>query len=202
MTQATRLLKKGSPVLKQQCQRVIKEFPLASEHLDAIDTCKDELRNLTGFWKERGMSVAATQVGFPDTPLFIMCAKKHWYTRHQYKQFQTYVNPQILEFSEESQLLWEGCISNDEHLCLVERPKFVAAQWHNLKGQPVNVMLSGLVARIFQHEVDHLNGELMWEEVADPTRVPRRLEKMVEIGEVARDVEKFYNANREFLMEW
>jgi hypothetical protein len=53
-------LKKGSPILKQQCTSKITAFPLEKSVLDAIDTCTDELRGLTGFWKGRGMSAAAT----------------------------------------------------------------------------------------------------------------------------------------------
>jgi peptide deformylase len=68
------------------------------------------------------MSIASTQVGDAQTPLFVMCHRKWWYTPRQYKMFQTFVNPKIVEFSEEQALAWEGCISNDEQLCLVERP--------------------------------------------------------------------------------
>ena len=61
----SKLLKKGSLILSQKCTSKITKFPLESEVEDAIDACADELRGLTGFWKGKGMSVAATQVGYP-----------------------------------------------------------------------------------------------------------------------------------------
>lgn len=101
-------------------------------------------------------------------------------------------------------MLWEGCISYDEHLCLVERPSFISVTWKNIRGQDVNMLLQGLVARIFQHEVDHLNGELMWEETPESERVikiPRILHRMVTTAEVDADPDKFYEENRKFIIE-
>ena len=57
----------------------ITKFPASEEVLDVIDDSKSTLRNLEGFWKDKAMSVASTQIG-SDLPLFIMCAKKSWYT--------------------------------------------------------------------------------------------------------------------------
>ena len=94
------LIKKGNPVLLQRCLRTITDFPVDSEVIETIDLCKDSLRNTTGFWKGKGMSVAATQVGKPDVPLFLMCAREHWYTPKQYKKFQTFINPQIVAYSD------------------------------------------------------------------------------------------------------
>ena len=68
------------------------------------------------------MSVAATQVNSLDMPLFVMCSRTNWYTPKMYRTFQTFINPVITDFSEELATAWEGCISNDEELCLVERP--------------------------------------------------------------------------------
>jgi peptide deformylase len=57
------LLKKGSPILREKCTQVITQFPLSDDINDTIDACKDELRSLKGFWKSKGMSIAASQVG-------------------------------------------------------------------------------------------------------------------------------------------
>lgn len=116
------LLKKGSLRLVEQCVSPITTFPVLDEVTDAIDACNRELRQLKGFWKGKGMSIASTQVGYSQTPLFVMCAREYWYTHLQYKKFQSFLNPKVLEFSEEKALAWEGCISNDDQMCLVERP--------------------------------------------------------------------------------
>ena len=78
---ASILVKKGSEILYQRCLHKITNFdPLSDEVFDTMDLCKDALRNTTGFWKGRGMSVAATQVGKPNVPLFLVCSQKNWYT--------------------------------------------------------------------------------------------------------------------------
>lgn len=56
------------------------------------------------------------------------------------------------------------------------------------------MLCTGLMGRIFQHELDHLNGELMWEDVK-VKNVPRRLERQIKISEVERSPEDFYNEN-------
>ena len=56
----SRLLKKGSTILHEKCQKRIVTFPPTEEILNTIDLCTDELRSLTGFWKGKGMSIAAT----------------------------------------------------------------------------------------------------------------------------------------------
>jgi len=177
----SRLIKKGSPILSQKCSTVIKDFPASIEVCDVIDLCTTELRELTGFWKDKGMSVAAPQVGHPDTPLFVMCSRQWWYTARQYRNFQTCINPEIMEFSEEQSLAWEGCISNDDDLCLVERPLQVRVRFNDLKGREFDISCSGLMSRIFQHEIDHLNGNLMWESGQD-NLTPRRLDSRVALS--------------------
>ncbi len=72
-------------------------------------------------------------------------------------------NPQILDFSIETCEAWEGCISNSDEIALVRRPKQVKVRFNNIKGQEVDMVCDGLISRIFQHELDHLNGKGMEE---------------------------------------
>jgi peptide deformylase len=57
-------------------------------------------------------------------------------------------------------VLEEGCLSIPEYLGEVERPARIKARFLNLEGQTVEVEADGLFARVFQHELDHLNGIL------------------------------------------
>ena len=47
-------------------------------------------------------------------------------------------------------------------MALVERPLQVKVEFENINGDKHNMLLMGLMSRIFQHEIDHLDGELMW----------------------------------------
>jgi peptide deformylase len=54
----------------------------------------------------------------------------------------------------------EGCLSFPEITGEIERSEFVRARAHTLEGEPIEIEATGLLARVLQHEVDHLNGIL------------------------------------------
>jgi peptide deformylase len=70
------------------------------------------------------------------------------------------INPRITRFSQETALGAEGCLSIPGLMGEVERAKEIIVEGQNRKGNPVKMKLSGWTARIFQHEIDHLNGVL------------------------------------------
>ena len=70
------------------------------------------------------------------------------------------VNPKITRFSSDQDFGTEGCLSLPGIVGDVERPISVTVKGVNRRGQPFNIKASGWLARIFQHEVDHLDGVL------------------------------------------
>ena len=70
------------------------------------------------------------------------------------------VNPDITRASTETSLGPEGCLSIPGLVGEVQRAQAVTVRGKNRHGQPVTVKAKGWLARIFQHEVDHLNGVL------------------------------------------
>ena len=93
-----------------------------------------------------------------------MCNPENWGDAlKQYKTFTSYLNPEITACSDEKVTAWEGCPSSD-HLYLIERPMQVKARYNMLQGDLVDQLMKGLLARAFQHEVDHLNGMPCWHE--------------------------------------
>jgi peptide deformylase len=70
------------------------------------------------------------------------------------------VNPEIKKFSLDTTVGTEGCLSIPEFAGDVERSTSVTIQGLNRHGQPMRVKAEGWLARIFQHEVDHLEGIL------------------------------------------
>lgn len=70
------------------------------------------------------------------------------------------VNPEITRTSREVVMGTEGCLSIPEIVGDVERPEDATIKGYNRHGQPVKIKASGWLARIFQHEVDHLDGVL------------------------------------------
>ena len=76
------------------------------------------------------------------------------------KKLYTIVNPEITRKSQEMKLGTEGCLSVPGYNGEVERHLAVTVKGQNRYGQPVTLKLKDWTARIFQHEIDHLNGVL------------------------------------------
>jgi peptide deformylase len=72
----------------------------------------------------------------------------------------TVVNPEITRFSKESEVGSEGCLSIPGFAGDVDRPLAVTIKGLNRRGQPIRIKAEGWLARIFQHEIDHLDGVL------------------------------------------
>jgi len=67
-------------------------------------------------------------------------------------------NPEIVKTSDETVLGVEGCLSIPGLVGEVERFEMVQVKGLNRRGQPMKVKAEGWLARIFQHEIDHING--------------------------------------------
>lgn len=88
----------------------------------------------------------------------------------------TVVNPEITRSATETVLGIEGCLSIPDLVGEVERSVAVTVKGQNRFGQPMKIKASGWLARIFQHEIDHLNGILF----TDRTSTIYRIEDLME----------------------
>jgi peptide deformylase len=70
------------------------------------------------------------------------------------------VNPEIVRPSKDTEIGTEGCLSIPGFVGDVERPDAAIVKGLNRRGKPLRIKAKGWLARIFQHEVDHLNGIL------------------------------------------
>lgn len=76
------------------------------------------------------------------------------------------INPTIVKKSKETYLLEEGCLSLPETSLEIKRSTGVDARAFDIDGNELDIELEGLPARIFQHELDHLNGKLILDRVS------------------------------------
>jgi peptide deformylase len=74
------------------------------------------------------------------------------------KKLYVVANPEIIERSEEKELGIEGCLSVPGLIGEVERNLAVTVKGQNKQGRPLKIKAEGWLARIFQHEIDHLDG--------------------------------------------
>jgi peptide deformylase len=76
------------------------------------------------------------------------------------KKLYVIINPEIIKASEEKVMGVEGCLSIPGLIGKVERHQAIQVKALNRHGSPVKLKVDGWLARIFQHEIDHLNGVL------------------------------------------
>ncbi len=128
-------------------------------------------------YRERGVGLAAPQVGW-SVRLFVMNAGPEQEPEHE----RVFVNPRLLETSDEIDVDEEGCLSIPDVRGRVGRPAVVRIAALDLDGREVEMELGDLPARVFQHELDHLDGLLFISKLIPSDRLfvkkgLRRLEK-------------------------
>ena len=81
------------------------------------------------------------------------------------------VNPEIVKSSEDLSEGQEGCLSIPNWQGLVERPDWVEVKAQNIDGRKIKLKVDGYLARIFSHEIDHLNGVLFIDYIKDDDKL-------------------------------
>ncbi len=82
------------------------------------------------------------------------------------------INPEIIKASQDKKLMTEGCLSVRYLYGKIRRSSRVSIRAYNEHGQPFQMGASGLLAQIFQHEIDHLNGILFIDTAKDLKDMP------------------------------
>ncbi|PIR44056.1 peptide deformylase [Candidatus Wolfebacteria bacterium CG10_big_fil_rev_8_21_14_0_10_31_9] len=80
-------------------------------------------------------------------------------------KFYAIFNPEIVKFSDDKIIIEEGCLSVPGYYGEVERPEKIVLEYYNRYGKKIKIKADGLLARVFQHEVDHLNGVLFIDKI-------------------------------------
>jgi peptide deformylase len=130
-------------------------------------------------YKAPGVGLAAPQVGVSKR---IMVTDPSGGSNKN--QLLTIVNPEIV-FAEGEQFEEEGCLSIPGFTAEVSRPKKVILRGLDLDGKEITVEGSGLLARAFCHEMDHLNGIFFLEHLSFLKRdlIKRKIRKLIRQGE-------------------
>jgi peptide deformylase len=131
----------GDEVLERKAEPV-KDIDAAVRKL-----AEDMLETLVG----KGVGLAAPQVGVP-LRIFV--------TLVDGDKPRVFINPEIVLTSQELATIEEGCLSLPGLYVDVVRPELVKVQAWNEKGRPFTIEDGGFLARVIQHEYDHLDGVL------------------------------------------
>jgi peptide deformylase len=126
---------------------------ITSKHMEIIR----EMEKVTkSFVDPEGVGLAATQIG-NDEQYFIL--------KHKDGTFEAIFNPEILQFSAKTKVFFEGCLSIPDYYGEVVRPIGITVRYQDKDGKKVQKKLIGLEAWIYQHEYDHLQGQLFIDKV-------------------------------------
>lgn len=112
-------------------------------------------------YKSSGFGLAGIQVGVAKRVVVMDLA------RREGESFpQVFINPEIIHFGEEVTSFNEGCLSLPNLYIDVDRPETIQIKYMDLEGKQHIHEANELLARCFQHEVDHLNGLLIFDRVS------------------------------------
>ena len=101
--------------------------------------------------KNQGIGLAAPQIGLSKKIIIVT----------EGEESHAFLNPRIIKQSKEKERDEEGCLSLPGLFVKVLRPKQVEVAAQTIEGEEVRVKARGLGARIFQHEIDHIEGKLI-----------------------------------------
>lgn len=104
---------------------------------------------------EKGVGIAAPQIGISRRAIWVLRLDKT-----PEAPFEACLNPVITRTSSDKETDWEGCLSVTEGFGMVSRPQEITIRYQGTDGAWREETISGFTARIFQHEIDHLDGVL------------------------------------------
>lgn len=122
-----------------------KEFDFLAPPFEPIQFSKDLVKFM---YDNNGIGLAAPQVGVPYS-IFSM--------RGEPENFVCF-NPRIVHYSDEKIELEEGCLTYPGLYVKITRPKHIRVRFQTPNGETITKQFTGMTARIFQHEFDHLQG--------------------------------------------
>ena len=158
-----KILQTGEPVLRQAARVLTVEEIAHPAIQELIAHMRDTMRDAPG------VGLAAPQIGL-SIQLAVVEDRAEYLSgiapeilaerARQPVPFMVLINPEIVEYSDDTAEFFEGCLSVAGFSALVKRSRRVAVEYLDERGQPQRVEASGWFARILQHEIDHLRGSL------------------------------------------
>ncbi len=156
--------------------------PILKQKTNDVENFDEKLRKLISDMFEtmvfaEGIGLAANQVGQSVSLLIVGDIKEDGILKHRSK---AYINPIIEHWAEESIDYNEGCLSVPELREDVTRPKAIQIKYYDENMKEYREEVDGLLARVLQHEVDHLNGVLFFERLSPIKRtlIQNKLKKI------------------------
>lgn len=181
----TTIVQTGDKVLRETA----KEIALAEIKTPKIKGILKKMTIVLSSAKD-GVALAAPQIGLPLQVFIVLKEYTENKTAKELKEIQekkdektkteivTFINPKITKISKKKQTVKEGCLSVTGVFGIIARAEKVTVEAHNEKGERFTRGASGLLAQIFQHEMDHLNGVLFTDTATNLEKIEAKTEKL------------------------
>lgn len=166
-----------NPLLRQRSRRVKRFGPALQQLID------DMVKTLHA---ANGIGLAAIQIGVPERVIVVQLPEDD--ENPEDGRLYVIVNPELARRSREIEEGIEGCLSIPGWVGEVPRHRTVTVKGRDLHGKPMRIKAQELLARVFQHEVDHVNGVLFIDHVKDPEKIWPVPEGEEEAAEAAQEV--------------
>jgi peptide deformylase len=166
-----------NPHLREKSRRVA---VITDEVREAIQKMKDATLDWEASREhEVGVALAAVQI---DQPYRIIVVRDNFDDKKDHS-FSVFINPEIVKLEGEIEEDYEGCLSVKDVYGRIPRNNKIRLRALNEDGQEIRVKAEGFLARVIQHEVDHLNGTLFVDHIEDN---PEAFYKITEDGKLEK----------------
>ena len=159
----------GNRVIHTKAERVKDVFSVETKQVieDLVDTMRHE--DLVG--------MAAPQIGIGQR-IFVTEIRKTEFRNENQDECRVFINPELLKTSDSKTESYEGCgsVASAQFFGPVSRPEEIVVKAQNEKGEWFELSASRLLARVIQHEIDHLDGIIFPEKISDMKKVMSKSE--------------------------
>ncbi|MDY6875243.1 MAG: peptide deformylase [Chloroflexota bacterium] len=165
------------PLLRKKSRHVRRVTPALRELVDDM---------VETMHASDGIGLAAVQVGVPERVIVVQLPGDEEHPEGS--KLYAVVNPELARKSRETEDGVEGCLSVPGLIGEVSRHRTVTIKGLDPRGRAIRIKAEGLLARVFQHEIDHCDGVLFIDRIKDPEKiwsVPEGEEEIIEASQKA-----------------
>ena len=159
MTDIKEIAQLGADVLRQKADAI--NYINSAENVALISALRDTLAST------QGVGIAAPQISISKRIIIVASRPSARYPYAPLMEPTVMINPNFTALSDITEKDWEGCLSIPGIRALVPRYTNIEITYTDLNDQQITAHLTGFVARIFQHEFDHLQGTVYLDRVED-----------------------------------
>jgi len=165
-----------NPLLRKKSRRVRRVSPVLRQLIDDMAETMHA---------DNGIGLAAIQIGVPERVIVVQLPEDE--ENPEGGKLYAVINPALARKSREMEDGIEGCLSIPGWVGEVPRHRTVTVKGLDPRGRPMRVKAEGLLARVFQHEIDHCEGILFIDRVEDSEKIWPVPEGEEEAAEAAQE---------------